>query len=464
MFLNIKTRQLVEIKHFIKPKHILEMKPMRFIKNTLSIFVFSTLFIANANAGLNIQYWQTPQGSDVYFVENHDLPIIDLSVNFAAGNARDEVAKAGLAGVTKYMMPLGAAGLSEEQISKQLADVGANLGGTIDSDVATFKLRTLSSTRERDQAFDIFTKILQKPDFPANALGREKSRIIAGLKESATQPESISSRAFMQALYPNHPYSVTAEPETVALIQREDLQKFYATYYGAKGAVIAMIGDMSRVEAAKLAERIASGLPQVAEPAPLPAVTYPEQAKEVHIAHPASQSHILLGYPGVKRGDPDFFALYVGNYVLGGGGFVSRLTEEVREKRGLVYSVYSYFMPMTQVGPFQIGLQTKREQAEQALKVVHETFDKFMQGGITDKELTAAKQNITGGFPLRLDSNAKILDYLAVIGFYHLPLTYLDDFNKNINLVTKEQVKEAFNRRIDNSKLVTVVVGGNGSN
>lgn len=225
-----------------------------------------------------------------------------------------------------------------------------------------------------------------------------------------------------------------------------------------------MIGDMSRVEAAKLAERIASGLPQVAEPAPLPAVTYPERAKEVRIAHPASQSHILLGYPGVKRGDPDFFALYVGNYVLGGGGFVSRLTEEVREKRGLVYSVYSYFMPMTQVGPFQIGLQTKREQAEQALKVVHETFDKFMQGGITDKELTAAKQNITGGFPLRLDSNAKILDYLAVIGFYHLPLTYLDDFNKNINLLTKEQVKEAFNRRIDSSKLVTVVVGGNGSN
>jgi zinc protease len=448
----------------LQSKNILEMKPMRFIKNTITFLAFSTLFVAQANAGLNIQHWQTPQGSEVYFVENHDLPIIDLSVNFDAGNARDEVAKAGLAGVTKYMMSLGAAGLSEEQISKQLADVGANLGGNIDSDIATFKLRTLSSTRERDQALDIFTKILQQPDFPANALSREKSRIIAGLKESATQPESISNRAFMKALYPNHPYSINAEPETVALIQREDLQKFYATYYGAKGAVIAVIGDMSRAEAAKLAERIASGLPQVAAPAPLPAVTYPEQAREVRIAHPASQSHILLGYPGVKRGDPDFFALYVGNYVLGGGGFVSRLTEEVREKRGLVYSVYSYFMPMTQIGPFQIGLQTKREQAEQALKVVNETLDKFMQGGISDKELVAAKQNITGGFPLRLDSNAKILDYLAVIGFYHLPLTYLDDFNKNINAVTKAQVKDAFNRRIDTKKMVTIVVGGNGGN
>jgi zinc protease len=445
-------------------KNTLTMKSMRFIKTTITLFAFSALFSAQANAGLSIQHWQTLQGSEVYFVENHDLPIIDLSVNFDAGNARDEVAKAGLAGVTKYMMSLGAAGLSEEQISKQLADVGANLGGNIDSDLAAFKLRTLSSARERDQALDIFTKILQQPDFPAIALSREKSRIIAGLKESATQPESISSRAFMKALYPNHPYSISAEPESVALIQREDLLKFYATYYGAKSAVIAMIGDMSRAEAAKLAERIAVGLPQVAEAKPLPAVKFPEQAKEVRIAHPASQSHILLGYPGVKRGDPDFFALYVGNYVLGGGGFVSRLTEEVREKRGLVYSVYSYFMPMTQIGPFQVGLQTKREQAGQALKVVNETLDKFMQGGISDKELTAAKQNITGGFPLRLDSNAKILDYLAVIGFYHLPLTYLDDFNKNINAVTKAEVKDVFNHRIDTNKMVTIVVGGNGGN
>jgi zinc protease len=434
---------------------------MTLIKNIVLVITICTS--ALAHAGLNIQQWQTSQGSEVYFVENHDLPIIDLSVNFSAGNARDEPAKAGLASLTKYMMSLGAAGLTEAQISKQLADVGANIGGNVDNDLACFKLRTLSSPRERNQAYDIFTKILQNPDFPVNALNREKSRIIAGLKEKATQPESIANRAFMKALYPNHPYSVDDEPETVDAIQREDLQKFYATYYGAKGTVIALIGDMSRAEAAQLAERIGAGLPQVTAPTPLPAVGYPDQAKEVRISHPASQSHILLGYPGVKRGDKDFFPLYVGNYVLGGGGFVSRLTEEVREKRGLVYSVYSYFMPMAQMGPFQIGLQTKREQADEALKLVRETFEKFMHDGIADKDLTAAKQNITGGFPLRLDSNAKILDYLALIGFYHLPLTYLDDFNQNISAVTKEQVKEAFNRRIDASKLVTIVVGGDGS-
>jgi zinc protease len=416
-----------------------------------------------AQAGLTIQHWQTTTGAEVYFVENHDLPIIDLSVNFAAGSARDDAAKSGLASVTRYLMTLGAAGMSDEDISKSMANVGAVMGGELDADRASFKLRTLSSARERDQALTVYTKILQQPDFPAAVLEREKARIIAGLREAATQPESISSKAFMKALYGAHPYALddSGEQETVAAIKREDLQKFYNTYYGAQGAVIALIGDMSREQATQIAESVTAGLPKAPAASPVPAVSYPDQANEQRIAHPATQSHILLGYPGVKRGDADYFPLYVGNYILGGGGFVSRLTEEVREKRGLVYSVYSYFMPMAELGPFQIGLQTKREQAEDALKVVHETLDKFMRNGVTEAELKAAKQNIIGGFPLRLDSNGKILDYLAVIGFYKLPLTYLDDFNKQVSKVTTAQIKDAFNRRIKTDKMVTVIVGAN---
>jgi len=429
------------------------------MKNLL-LTLFIGLFSLQAQAGLKIQQWQTSEGSEVYFVENHDLPIIDLSVNFAAGNARDNAPKAGVANLTRYLMTLGAAGMTDEDISQKLADVGAVMGGELDADRASFKLRTLSSSREREQALDVYTKILQKPDFPDAVLTREKARVIAGLQEAETQPESISSKAFMAALYGSHPYALDDDPATVASIQREDLRKFYATYYGARGAVIALIGDMSRRDAEQLAERISSGLPQAPAASALPAVSYPGAAKEQKIQHPASQSHILLGYPGVKRGDADYFPLYVGNYILGGGGFVSRLTEEVREKRGLVYSVYSYFMPMAELGPFQIGLQTKRDQAGEALKLVRETLAKFIAGGVTEAELNAAKQNITGGFPLRLDSNAKILDYLAVIGFYKLPLTYLDDFNANVKKVTTAQIKDAFARRIDPNKMVTVVVGG----
>ncbi|MDX9951417.1 MAG: pitrilysin family protein [Methylophilaceae bacterium] len=428
--------------------------------------IFKHLFVAaafafslQAQAAVKIEHWQTSTGAGVYFVENHDLPIVDISIDFAAGSARDSEAKAGLSAITRHMMTTGAGGMSEEEISRRLADIGAVLGGEQDMDRAGFKLRTLSKSPERERALEIFGKIVQQPDFPEAILQREKTRIIANLKEAATKPDSISSKAFMKAVYGSHPYGFESAPETVEAIQREDLEQFYRTHYSAGNAVIALIGDMSREQAQAIAEQLTAALPKSPLPPALPAVELPQQAQEQRIAHPASQSHILVGYPGVRRGDPDYFPLYVGNYILGGGGFVSRLTSEVREKRGLVYSVYSYFMPMAVEGPFQIGLQTKKEQGEEALKVVRDTLQRFMEKGVTEDELKAAKQNLIGGFPLRLDSNAKILDYLAVIGFYKLPLSYLEDFNKEVEKVTAAQIKEAFNRRIHPDQMVTVVVG-----
>jgi zinc protease len=431
------------------------------IKNRLLLTTLLFVMHISAQAAVNIQHWQTSTGAHVYFVENHDLPIVDVSVNFPAGSSRDTAEKSGVAGITRYMMTLGAAGLSDEAISNQLADVGAVLGGEFDTDRAAFKLRTLSSAREQKQALDVFTKVLQKPDFPDQVLSREKARIISGLQEAATQPESIGNRAFMKAMYGTHPYSLdeSGEIDTVTKIKREDLQAFYTQYYSATSAVIAMIGDLTREQANQVAESLVSGMPQSANPRPIASVALPTKAIEQRIAHPASQSHILLGYPGIKRGDPDLFPLYVGNYILGGGGFVSRLTEEVREKRGLVYSVYSYFMPMGELGPFQIGLQTKKEQAQDAIQLVNETLTKFLKNGVTEAELKAAKANIIGGFPMRIDSNSKILDYLAVIGFYKLPLSYLDEYNASVAKVTATQIKDAFNRRIKPENFVTVIVG-----
>ena len=443
---------------------------MQYIRKTFTaglalLAVGFMVLSSTVQAGVKIQQWQTASGSEVYFVENHDLPIVDISVNFAAGSARDSAEKSGLAGITRYLMTLGAAGMSDEKIANKMADIGAILGGDFDADRAGFKLRTLSSEREKTQALDVFTKILQQPDFPEDVLTREKARIISGLQESATQPESISSKEFMKALYGSHPYSLdeSGEVDTVAKITRDDLQSFYKQYYGAKGAVVAIIGDLTREQAGVIAETVTAGLPKSAAVSAIPAVKLPTQSIEKRIAHPASQSHILLGYPGIKRGDPDLFPLYVGNYVLGGGGFVSRLTEEVREKRGLVYSVYSYFMPMAEPGPFQLGLQTKKDQAEDALKLVKETLDNFIKNGITEAELKAAKANIIGGFPMRIDSNSKILDYLAVIGFYKLPLNYLDEYNSNVEKVTVAQIKDAFSRRLKTENFVTIIVGDPGA-
>ena len=432
------------------------MKKLQFV-----IVLVMSLFVLNANAAVKINHWQTASGSEVYFVENHDLPIIDLAVNFPAGSARDSKATSGVAGVTRYMMTLGAAGMNEEVISNKFADIGAILSGELDVDRAAFKLRTLSS--EQAKALETFNQILHKPDFPQAVLDREKVRIIAGINESATMPESISSKAFMKALYGAHPYSLdeSGEVDTITAMKRDDLVAFYNQYYSAKSAVIALIGDMTEAQAHTIADNVAAGLPQGVAVTKIAEVALPTAANVQSINHPATQAHILLGYPGIKRGDADYFPLYVGNYILGGGGFVSRLTEEVREKRGLVYSVYSYFMPMAELGPFQIGLQTKKDQAGAALKVVNETVAKYIQGGPTEKELKAAKDNIIGGFPMRIDSNGKILDYLSVIGFYKLPMTYLDDFNKEIAKVTTKQIKEAFSRRVKPQDFVSVTVGAN---
>lgn len=188
----------------------------------------------------------------------------------------------------------------------------------------------------------------------------------------------------------------------------------------------------------------------------------PKEPRHRRITFPASQSHIRIGQPGVTRTDPDYFPLYVGNYILGGGGLVSRLSEEVREKRGFSYSIYSYFLPMRRKGPFILGLQTKNSQRDQALKVVRKVLADFVAQGPTEKELEAAKKYLTGSFPLRIDSNGKIADYLTIIGFYGLPLTYLNDFIPRIEAVTIAQIRDAYQRRVHPEKMVTVIVGGEG--
>jgi zinc protease len=224
-----------------------------------------------------------------------------------------------------------------------------------------------------------------------------------------------------------------------------------------------MIGNLSRAEAEAIAERLTSGLPAAgaggAAAGVIPPVALPTAAETKSIPHPATQSHIAVGLPVLKRDDPDYFPLFVGNYVLGGGGFASRISDEVRQKRGLAYSTYSYFSPLQQAGPFLMGLQTRKDQAGEALAVMRSTFDRFRQEGPTADELARAKQNIVGGFPLRIDSNRKIHDYISMIGFYGLPLTYLDDFVPAVERVTAAQIRDAFNRRVDPARLTTVVVG-----
>jgi zinc protease len=412
---------------------------------------------------LPIQHWQTTSGARVYFVENHDIPMLDVSVEFAAGYGFDHAQKAGVANMTNRLLLRGAQGMDEEEIARRIANVGAAFGGSFDSDRAGLNMRTLSSQAERDEAVAVFLRVLHQPVFPEPVLAREKKRLIGSLKEADVQPGTIASRTFSRLLYRSHPYGLrgSGEVETVDRITRDDLVAFYQQHYVARGAVIAITGDATREQAGALAERIAAGLPPgPATPLALPPVQIKPEPIAQRIPHHATQSHILIGSIGIARNDPDYFPLFVGNFILGGGGFTSRINEEVRQKRGLAYSAGGYFAPLAQKGPFIISMQTRKDQAQEAVDVTLQTVRDFIANGPTDKELAAAKTNLIGGFPLRIDSNRKIQAYLSVIGFYNLPLTYLDDFSGNIERVTAADIRRAFKARIDPDKLITVVVGG----
>lgn len=421
-------------------------------------------FALPASAGVPIQHWTTAQGTRVYFVESHTLPLVDLQVDLAAGSARAPAEKPDVASFTRALLPLGAGALDENQIANQLADLGAQLGGSSDADRSNLSLRSLSAAEQLEPALALVRTLLGQPRFDEKVLERERERSIAGLKDALTRPETQLSRAFWGKVYSGHPYGRLSTPEGLASISSADLRAFWQQNYIAQRASITLVGDLSRAQAERIANELAAALPQgqATATAALPAPA-PTTASTVRIAHPASQSHIALGLPAIPRGHPDFFPLMVGNYALGGGGFVSRLTKEVRDARGYAYSVYSYFSPMQAGGPFQIGLQTKREQSEAALKVVNQVLADFLRTGPTASEIKAAKDNIVGGFPLRLDSNRKLLEQVAVIGFYGLPLDWLDTYTDRINKVTAADIRAAFARWVDPARLVTVIVAGDES-
>ena len=296
----------------------------------------------SAQAALTIQHWTTPQGARVLFVESHEVPMLDVAVDFPAGSARDPVGKPGLAQLTHGMLDQGAGGLTDTAIAHSLADVGAVLSGRLDRDRGGITLRTLSSPAEKNKALETLARVLQQPDFPDAVVKREKQRLIAGIREAEADPGDVASKAFYRALYGTHPYAhdEAGEIASIAKLTRGDLQAFYRSHYSAPNAVIALMGDITRAEAEaianQLAERLSTAPALSALPKPAPAA-----ASATRIAHPSTQSHVLMGVVGLSRTDPDYFPLFVGNYVLGGGGFDSQLMREVRDKRGYAYSAYS---------------------------------------------------------------------------------------------------------------------------
>ena len=432
------------------------------IKRSLivGLFLFSFLASSLSLAAPKIQHWMTDNGLAVYYVPVPELPMLDLRLTFDAGSARDGE-KMGVAGLTTAMLKSGTENMNADQLAEAFESVGANFSANSARDMAWLSLRTLTLPEEQKKAIATWVDVIENSTFPEKDFQRLIKQSLIALEAEKQDPASIASKAFYQHLYKDHPY---AQPQngneaTIKAMKVADLKAYYARYFVAKNGQLAIVGAVDRTQAEALAKQIASALKSGEKAKPIPSVKPLEKSEVVRIDFPSSQSHIMIGQPGTKRGDKDYFSLYLGNHGLGGSGFTSRLMKEVRVKRGLSYSVYSYFISMREAGPFLLGLQTKNSQVNEAIKVAMDVVKTFQKEGVNEKQLQASKTNITGGFPLRTASNEDIIDYIAMIGFYGLPLDYLDTFTTTINKITRDQVMDAYQRRLHPDKFLTVIVG-----
>lgn len=424
--------------------------------------------VQQAFAALPIQHWKLSNGAEVSLVESPAIPMLDVNIDVDAGSRRDPAAQAGLASATAGMMTRGlrasdaGPALDENALGEAWADTGASFGPAVSADRMSFSLRTLTTADLLERTVQLAARELAEPAFSEAVWQRERERGIAAIKEAETRPATHAGRAFGKAVYGGHPYGYETTAETLSNISVADMRQLHGRALLPCRMKISLVGAITRAQADDLARTLLARLPSgtscptqadVAEVQPLAAPS------ETHIPFDAAQAHVMIGQPGYKRDDPDFFPLLVGNYILGGGGFVSRLMTEVREKRGLTYGVGSGFSPGLHAGAFSIGLQTRPDQADEALRVSRDVLARFVAEGPTQAELQAAKDNLTGGFALRIDSNRKLLDNVANIAWNRLPLDYLDTWTQRVSAVTADEVRAAFQRKLQPDRMATVVVG-----
>jgi len=416
------------------------------------------------HSGPVIQTWTTDNGAKVMFYPAPELPMLDIRATFAAGSARD-AGHAGIARLTNGLLAEGAAGLAAHDIAERFERAGARYSNGSRREMAWAALRTLTEPASLEPTLQTFVKVLTRPDFKPAEVARLRNQMLSALDHLEQSPSDIAERALYRALYAGHPYgnSPAGDRDSLTAIGAADLRAFYDRYYVARNMTLALVGDVDRRLAETIANTVAGGL-SAGEKAPdLPAPQPLEEARTVHVKYPSRQSHILMGAIGMRRQDPEYFDLYVANHVFGGSGFSSRLLSTIRERNGLAYSAYSYFRPMANRGPFILGVQTRSEQVGQAIELAQRELDQFVSNGATADELLASQRNITGGFALRIDSNRKLLQYLTTIGYYDLPLDYLEKFNPRVEGVSVASMREALQGRIDPGKLITVIVGEHAS-
>lgn len=396
---------------------------------------------------INIQHWQVA-GAGVYFVSAPEIPMVDIQLTIKSGSAADPRDQAGLAAMTQSQLMLANRRYSEKKLSDFFANYGAVRGSSVSADASNFQLRLTNEPETMAAILPVWLDLLQNPHFQTALFNRERARAIADYRESLTLPAPVANRAFFEALYGDHPYGYPTTDQSLLAIKIPHMLRFYRTHYSRENAQVILVGALSRAQAESIAEQIIRALPAQGQSAPTQAPpANANRFQTINIPFQSQQTHILAGMPLINRQDPDLFPLLVGNYILGGGGFESRLTKVIRVENGFAYSVYSTFVPLRDRGAWWINMQTRADQTQAALNLLQKTVIDFVRQGPSARELADAQKFLVSSYPLRFDSNRKILEQVSMVALYDLPLDYLDTWTQKVSAVTREDIVQAFTRK-----------------
>lgn len=415
---------------------------------------------APASTGMfDIHHWVTAEGTKIVFVPLDELPIMDIQIVFAAGSAHDGD-KFGSAQLLSQLIGEDTTEMTSDAIYDSFESVGAIFGVNVNQDLLGISLRTLTDPKYRDTALTTLETILGKTTFTQPAFNREQQGLLTSLTSDKQNPRSMIGDAFYEGLYGQHPYahSVSGTTETVTALTLKDIQDFHQSYLVKENAIIAITGKLTLEEAQAITDKLVKALPSGKAAPSIPAIP-PIVANNKTLTFPSSQTHFMMGLPTIQKGNPDYYALIVGNQVLGVMPLVNRLFSAVRVEEGLAYNISSSINTLKQPGPFTIYLQSRADEADKALTLVNQTVNSYLQTGPTEAELQSAKDNLYGQFAMGLSNNASITSMMATLAFYDLPWDYPDHYRENINAVTLEDVKRVFTQYIHPEEFTLIRLG-----
>ena len=424
----------------------------------IALLLLVGLGIGTAQA-VEVKRVVSPGGIEAWLVEDHRNPIIALDLSFRGGAALDPAGKEGLANMVSGLIDEGSGDLDSQAFQSRLEDLSIRLSFNAGLDTFEGTLQTL--TENRDTAFELLRLALTAPRFDAEPIERIRSQVLAQLRGESENPDRIASRTLRNLFFPEHPYGrpVNGTPETVAALQADDFRQFVAERFARSNLMVGVVGDITAADLARLLDSTFAALPETPRDGSV-ADTEPAAGGDlVVVERDVPQSVVVFGHGGLKRDDPDYYAAYVVNYILGGGGFSSRLYEEVREKRGLAYSVYSYLNPLDHAALVVGGVGTANARVAESLSLIRAEWTRMATEGPTEQELADAKTYLTGSYPLRFSSSRRIASMLVGMQLDDLGIDYINRRNDYIEAVTLDDARRVAGRLYGPDALTVVVVG-----